>query len=143
MTENTEFEVKISKNTSPWLEFDREKNFRVAVNIETVYTNRKITNFMSVDVKELLPELTIDKKSILTVQDIAINISIDHLDDFDESNDIYFYVNLSKIKTPGTYDIEVNTRLSDYVEIINFSPQSLKINILEKTVSELTNQIKK
>ena len=96
---------------------------------------------MSVDIKELATNLFIDKKSMFVVQDISVNVSIEYLEDFDESNDIYFYVNMSKITNAGVYDTDVNSRLPDYVEMVHFSPKSLKINVMEKIAAKQTNKI--
>ena len=139
LKETTEFEVNLSKNTSDLLafDFDREKKtFRVTVNIEMEYETRKINNSIPIDITELSSNLMVDKDPIGLMKRVTVNILVDQIPQFNETNDIYFYINLSEIKGPGTYDVEINYKLSDYVQVTTFSPQSLKINVMEVSNTE-------
>ena len=127
---DTEFEVKISKNISPFIRINRDRNYRVMIFTGSKMIEKEIQSIIPVEVVNLASHLAVIGGSSLSVYNIIIKLPMPRLASFDPTQDISFYLNMAKIDSPGNYEMEVDYTVPDDFKVESYEPSTIAITVV-------------
>ena len=132
ITENTQIEVGINKNTSSFIEFNRNRSYKVKIDVGSKEQSIRVQGPLPVETRGLNPNLGLDEGVKMWIDYVDVVVPSEQAEELYIEKNIVFYADFTDVSGPQYVELEIKYKTSSFIRVEDYQPRSIALQIVAK-----------